>query len=152
MAKVYQYDILGFYAGVTEDYNGPLPHNCTAVAPPETALGEWEQYKFTKGVWAVSNDYRGANGYVDGAPVTVKTPDLPEGFAFTEPQPTIAERIEAVKQEKDSATTGIVNNILIGEKLAELTGDSAKAEEAKAEFEAMTGVYDELLGLLEEMA
>lgn len=152
MTKVYQYDHFGFYVGITEDYGGPMPHNCTTQKPPETAQGEWGKYKFTDGAWEIAKDYRGAKGYIDGAAFIVKAPELPEGLSFYAPQLSIAERIETIERERDGNTTNLVNNILIGEKLAELTGDKSKAEDAKAEFEAMNGVYDDLLGLLKEMS
>lgn len=85
MSKVYQYDNLGFLLGTTEDYDGPMPNNCTGVTPPEETLAKWERYRCVNGQWRVGHDYRGAEGYVAGNAVTVKTPELPPGFSFTAP-------------------------------------------------------------------
>lgn len=106
MEKVYQYDNYGFYVGETTSY-GNMPHNCTDIAPPVAVLGEWERDQFINGAWAAAKDYRGAQGYIEGAAVTVKTPELPEGFTFdapvveveeTEPQPTLDDRVSALEE------------------------------------------------------
>lgn len=103
MEKVYQYDNFGFYMGETASY-GNMPHNCTDIAPPVATLGEWERYQFTNGAWVAGNDYRGAQGYVDGVSVTVKTPELPEGFSFEAPMVEVEDEPETVPPIEDRIT------------------------------------------------
>lgn len=57
MAKVYQYDASGCYAGEGDDYGGPLPNNATYTAPPAGPWGcQWPRW--TGEAWELVPDHR----------------------------------------------------------------------------------------------
>lgn len=136
MAKVYQHDNKGFYAGHCDDCNGPLPHNCVRVAPPALPWSRvWPRW--SGAAWELVEDHR-ARRVTDGfaprlaqEPTDYWLPDplaeaddwqsqaramkeigpLPAG-AVTErpakPAPTLAEAKAAKLAEINSETSGII--------------------------------------------
>lgn len=47
--KVYQYDAKGYYVGISDDYGGNMPHNCTSAEPP--AAKEKYRRKWNSSKW-----------------------------------------------------------------------------------------------------
>jgi len=93
MATVYQYDASGYFAGESDDCDGPLPHNTTRTAPKlqDGFIPRWSGKK-----WNQVQDHRGKNGYVDGKPFTVKDyGPLPDGWSDDPPPPTPEELVAA---------------------------------------------------------
>lgn len=85
MAKAYQFDASGYFAGVAEDY-GLLPNNATYTAPRER---EGHIPRWNGEAWVQVENHKGKSGYLDGRPYTVKDyGPLPEGFSLTPPPPT----------------------------------------------------------------
>lgn len=92
MAKAYQYDASGYFAGEVEDY-GLLPNNATSTAPQER---EGFIPRWTGEAWERVEDHKGREGYVDGKPHTVKEyGPLPDGWSDTPPEPTLDEAVAA---------------------------------------------------------
>ncbi len=92
MAKAYQYDASGYFAGEVEDY-GLLPNNAISTAPQdrEGFIPRW-----TGEAWEQVEDHKGREGYVDGKPHTVKEyGPLPDGWSDTPPEPTLDEAVAA---------------------------------------------------------
>ena len=57
MAKAYQYDAAGCFAGEGDDYGGPLPNNATRQAPPVGPWGrQWPRWTGTE--WELVPDHR----------------------------------------------------------------------------------------------
>lgn len=96
MAKAYQYDASGYFAGEVEDY-GLLPNNATYTAPQEQDghIPRWTSEK-----WEQVEDHKGAEGYVNGQPFTVKDyGPLPKGWSATPPPPSLEEARAAKRRE-----------------------------------------------------
>ena len=101
--KVYQYDAAGYYVGPTEDYGGPMPHNCTSTAP---AITDGHIPRWNGAAWQQVQDHKGKQGYLNGDPCTIaEYGPLPEGWSDDPPPPTEAElreeRIEKIQAELD---------------------------------------------------
>lgn len=93
MAKAYQYDATGIFAGEIDDHGGPLPNNATRTAPQDKAghVARWTDKK-----WDYVENHKGKEGYVDGQAFTVKDyGPLPEGWSDTPPPPTLEEAAAA---------------------------------------------------------
>lgn len=93
MAKAYQYDATGIFAGEIDDYGGPLPNNATRMAPQEQAghVARWTGKK-----WDQVEDHKGRQGYVDGQAFTVQEyGPLPDGWSDTPPSHTLEEAAAA---------------------------------------------------------
>ena len=91
MAKVYQYDALGYFVGEEEEaYLGFLPISTTAKAPPEQDghIPRWDGEK-----WVLVENHKGKKGYVNGKRHTVTGYALPDDWSET-PPPTGKERAE----------------------------------------------------------
>lgn len=57
MAKAYQYDASGYYAGEVDDYGGPLPNNSTYTTPPVGPwVRQWPRWMGTE--WELVPDHR----------------------------------------------------------------------------------------------
>lgn len=85
MAKAYQYDAGGYYAGEVEDY-GLLPNNATRTAPDLQAghIPHW-----SGAAWEQVENHKDQEGYVNGERVTIKEyGPLPAGWSDTPPPPT----------------------------------------------------------------
>lgn len=104
MAKAYQYDASGYFAGEVDDY-GLLPNNATHT-PPELKDGSIPRWNGT--AWEQVEDHKGKEGFVDGKPYTIKEyGPLPEGWSDTPPPPTLDEakaaKIAAIDAQTCSA-------------------------------------------------
>ena len=78
MAIVYQHDRDGYYLGETDDYGGPLPHNCVAAAPTlrPGLIPRWNGHE-----WKQEQNHVGEKGYVNGESGEIRDyGPLPEGF------------------------------------------------------------------------
>lgn len=104
MAKAYQYDADGYYAGEIEDYGGPLPNNAARTAPKieEGFIPRWNGK-----LWEQVENNKGREGYVNGEAFTVKEyGPLPEGWSATLPPPSLNEmkdKARAALREKRKA-------------------------------------------------
>lgn len=99
MAKCYQYNAEGYYAGEAEDY-GLLPNNATRTAP---VLKEGFVPRWTGKKWEQVENHKGKNGYVNGQPNEIKEyGPLPEGWSDTPPLPALAE-VQAIKRAEITA-------------------------------------------------
>lgn len=57
MAKAYQYDASGYFAGEVDDYGGPLPNNSTYTTPPVGSwVRQWPRWMGTE--WELVPDHR----------------------------------------------------------------------------------------------
>jgi hypothetical protein len=153
MAIVYQYDADGLYLYPADDYNGPMPHNCTATAPPGAAPGR--RARWTGQAWEPVEDYRGRAAYrPDGESYTVKDwGPLPEGDSLEPPPPTPEDEAKTRIGEIKAAFARIASDSerpLRALKVAELRGQpepqadkeklidlEARAEELRAELAAL---------------
>lgn len=145
MAKVYQYDASGYFAGEVEDY-GVLPNNATRTAPMEQ---DGHIPRWNGAAWEQVEDHKGEEGYVNGQPHTIKNyGPLPEDWSQTPPQPTQAERdatrraeILARLAQIDAASVRPLRAIVQGEAVQEdrdkLAVLDAEAEELRAELAAL---------------
>lgn len=133
MAKVYQYDNLGFYVGETEDYNGPMPHNCTNVAPSGNKLEQYQRYCFKNGKWVENCDYRGASGWIGPQQIRVTTPKLPEGFSFEQPELLKEEKACITEAERNAKRTQMKDDFFE----AFMSGDTSKIASLQAEYQAL---------------
>ena len=100
MAKAYQYDANGYYAGETEDC-GLLPNNAAYTAPKhqDGFIPCWNGAK-----WEQVENHKGKEGFVEGKAFTVNDyGPLPEGWSDTPPPPTLD---EAVKAKLDEVMNG----------------------------------------------
>ena len=69
MAKVYQYDANGYYAGEGDSYGGPLPNNSTYMAPllKSGFIPHWNGE-----TWDQVENHKGKQGWLDGQPYIIK--------------------------------------------------------------------------------
>lgn len=105
MAKAYQYTADGYFAGEVEDY-GLLPHNATRTAPTvvDGKIPHW-----TGSAWEQVENHKGENGYLNGAPYTIKEyGPLPDGWSDTPPPPTAAELFDRLRSFRDARITDIL--------------------------------------------
>ncbi|MDL2226982.1 hypothetical protein LJB86_04930 [Deltaproteobacteria bacterium OttesenSCG-928-M10] len=94
---VYQCDSAGYYVGQTQDYGGPMPHGCVAVAPPTVAgrIPRW-----AGGHWEQIENHVGEQGYVDGQPFTIDAyGPYPDGWSVDPPPPTPRQRAARLQAE-----------------------------------------------------
>lgn len=99
MARAYQYDANGYYAGACEDY-GMLPSNSTRKAPQEMAghIPRWQD-----GAWSLAENHIGEKGWLDGEPFTVREyGPLPAGFSSEAPPKTQEELFGLLRSGRDS--------------------------------------------------
>jgi hypothetical protein len=105
MAKCYQYDASGYYAGEAEDY-GLLPNNTTYAAP---VILDGHIPRWTGSGWEQVEDHKGREGYVHGERTSIKDyGPLPAGWRDTPPPPTPEEALAAQK----AAFTGAIQQRL----------------------------------------
>jgi hypothetical protein len=96
MAKAYQYDAGGYFAGEVEDY-GFLPNNATRTAP---AIQDGHVPRWTGAAWEQVEHHKGDQGWVNGQPYTIKDyGPYPDGWSSTPPPPTPEQIAEARRQE-----------------------------------------------------
>lgn len=106
MAKAYQYDAAGYFAGEAEDY-GLLPNNATYAAP---TMRDGHIPRWNGTAWEQVENHKGKEGYVDGHPHTIKDyGPLPRGWSDTPPPPTLedvrAAKIAEINRGFDAALT-----------------------------------------------
>ena len=100
MAKAYQYDASGFYAGEIDDYGGPLPNNATRTVPQEQ---DGHIPRWTGEAWEQVENHKGEQGYVEGTPFEIKEyGPYPGGWSATPPEPTPEENARARMAEIDA--------------------------------------------------
>lgn len=130
MATAYQYTADGYYAGEIEDH-GLLPHNATYVAPPEAPdahVAWWDG-----AAWALAEDHRGQQGYLDGQPHTITAlGPLPAGWSDEPSPPSLAEAQAARRAEIAAGFNAAM--------AASLTMPSASAPPSA--YEVATALYD----------
>lgn len=99
MARAYQYDMRGYYAGEIEDFGGPLPNNATRAAPDRQAghIPRWNG-----SAWEQVENHRGEAGWLDGKPHTIGDyGPYPGGWSATEPEKGRAELLRLLRAERD---------------------------------------------------
>ena len=148
MAKAYQYDAGGYFAGESEDY-GLLPNNATYTSP---TLQDGHVPHWTGDAWEQVEDHKGQEGYVDGQPHTIKSyGPLPQGWSDTPPEPTpeaqTARRrtqIMARLAEIDAASVRPLRALVRGEAVLadtdKLAALDAEAEELRAELATLEAI------------
>lgn len=105
MAKAYQYTADGYYAGELEDY-GLLPNNATRT-PPTVVDGMIPHW--TGEMWEQVENHKGQQGYLNGAPYTVKEyGPQPEGWSDTPPPPTIGELFDRLRSFRDTRISAVL--------------------------------------------
>ncbi len=131
MTIVYQHDVAGYYAGETDDYGGPMPHNCVAVKPRAKAgyIPRW-----TGEAWEQVEDQRGREGWLNGRPhkITEFGP-LPEGWSDTPPPPSL--------DESRAETVAAINAAFEGACAAFLSDEPPSARATYATQEAEADAY-----------
>lgn len=145
MAKAYQYDASGYFAGEAVDY-GLLPNNATYTAPTEQDgyIPRWNGE-----TWEQVENHKDEQGYLSGQPHTIKDyGPLPEGWSATPPEPTPDEqaaqrraRIMTRLAEIDAASVRPLRALVRGEAVQadtdKLAALDAEAEELRAELAAL---------------
>lgn len=130
MAKCYQYNASGWFAGEVEDH-GLLPNNATHT-PPQMQNGYIP--RFSGGKWELVENHRGKQGYLNGQPHTIKEyGPLPDGWSTDPPPLTIFEQVQAVQARYQS----VLNTLLTALSAANALDDAEDAAVIKAEYAAM---------------
>ena len=146
MAKAYQYDASGYYAGEVDDYGGPLPNNATRTAP-QTQDGYVPRW--TGATWEQVENHKGEEGYRDGKPCTINEyGPLPDGWSATPPPPAqeeqdatrraqILARLSKIDADSVRPLRAIVNGEAMQEDRDKLAALDAEAETLRAELAAL---------------
>lgn len=95
MAKAYQHDARGYFAGEVEDHGGPLPNNATRKIPKEKDghIPQW-----TGKSWKQIEDHTGEQGYLNGEAFTItKYGPYPQGWSAAPPPSTLDETLAAAR-------------------------------------------------------
>lgn len=101
----------GAYVRSALAYPGTLPpENAIRVAPPLADEGLWPQISADKSGWALAEDHRGKEGYVDGVRTMItQLGPLPAGWSDTPPAASLT-LVEA-KNDKKAAIDANTNRI-----------------------------------------
>lgn len=98
MAKAYQYDMYGYYAGEIEDH-GLLPNNATHALPEqqEGYIPRWDG-----AAWEQVENHRGEEGWLNGKPHKIEEyGPYPDGWSAIEPKKSREELLRMLRAARD---------------------------------------------------
>lgn len=147
MSKVYQYDASGYYAGIIEDYGGPLPNNATRTKAvvQDGFIPQWNGKE-----WLQVENHKGEQGYIAGEPHTIKEyGPYPEGWSSNEPEPTPptqAEQIAAIQAPFIEEQKSIKGDFVTARIESDDTWEADLQAEYQKSQDEMAAATAELLG------